>query len=262
MLIDSHCHIDFPELSVQEAALLDNMREAKVTHALCVSVNLHDWPRVHGLALRHPNLFASVGVHPDHEVGSVGVTEAELLERAREPRIVGIGETGLDYFRLTGDLEWQRERFRVHIGAAKQCRKPLIIHTRAASADTINIMREENASVAGGVMHCFTETWDVAKAALDLGFYISFSGIVSFKNAAELREVARQVPLERLLIETDSPYLAPVPHRGKLNQPAYVKHVAECIATIKSLPVEVIAEATTRNFFTLFSDAQDHQAGA
>lgn len=255
MFIDSHCHIDFPELAAQESTLLENMREAKVTHALCVSVNLRDWPRVHDLALRHRNLFASVGVHPDHDVGSVGITEAELLERAGQPRIVAIGETGLDYYRLSGDLEWQRERFRVHIRAAKQCRTPLIIHTRSASADTVTIMRDEDAGIAGGVMHCFTETWEVAKAALDLGFYISFSGIVSFKNAAELREVVRQVPLDRLLIETDSPYLAPIPHRGKMNQPAYVKHVAECVATIKDLPLEVIAETTTRNFFTLFSKA-------
>ncbi len=256
MLIDSHCHIDFPELAAQEASLLENMREARVTHALCVSVNLSDWPRVYALATRHPNLFASVGVHPDHDEGDVGVTESELLERAKQPRIVAIGETGLDYYRLTGDLDWQRERFRTHIRAANKCRKPLIIHTRAAAADTIALMREGEAGIAGGVMHCFTETWDVAKAALDLGFYISFSGIVSFKNAADLREVARQVPLDRLLVETDSPYLAPIPHRGKLNQPAYVKYVAECIGTIKNLPLETIAETTTRNFFTLFADAK------
>jgi TatD DNase family protein len=256
MFIDSHCHIDFPELAAQEASLLENMRDAKVSHALCVSVNLVDWPRVHALATRHPNLFASVGVHPDHDEGNVGITEAELLDRAAHPRIVAIGETGLDYFRLTGDLEWQRERFRTHIRAAKKCRMPLIIHTRAAAADTISLMREGEAGVAGGVMHCFTETWDVAKAALDLGFYISFSGIVSFKNAADLREVAREVPLDRLLIETDSPYLAPIPHRGKMNQPAYVKHVAECIAKIKNLPLETIAEITTNNFFTLFARAK------
>ena len=256
MFVDSHCHIDFPELAAQEAKLLENMRESNVTHALCVSVNLADWPRVLSLASRHQNLFASVGVHPDHNAGSVDVTEADLLDRAKQSRIVAIGETGLDYYRLTGDLNWQRERFRIHIRAAKNCRKPLIIHTRAAAEDTIAIMAEEGAGSAGGVMHCFTETWEVAKAALEMGFYISFSGIVSFKNAQALRDVARQVPLERLLIETDSPYLAPIPHRGKMNQPAYVKHVAECVAAIKGLAVEVIAETTTRNFFTLFSDAK------
>lgn len=256
MFIDSHCHIDFPELAEQEALLLENMREAKVSHALCVSVNLQDWPRVQALAVRHDNLFASVGVHPDHESSALAVTEADLLSRAEQPRVVAIGETGLDYFRLTGDLTWQRERFRTHIRAAKTCNKPLIIHTRAAAADTIAIMTEENAGVAGGVMHCFTESWAVAKAALDQGFYISFSGIITFKNAADLREVVRQVPLEKLLIETDSPYLAPVPHRGKMNQPAFVKHVAECVSSIKNVSLETIAETTSNNFFTLFQDAR------
>ena len=256
MFVDSHCHIDFPEFAAQQQALLENMQEAKVTHALCVSVNLVDWPRVHALAIAHDNLFASVGVHPDHSPDDEALTQAELLSRAAMPRVVAIGETGLDYFRLAGDLSWQRERFRTHIGAAKACAKPLIIHTRAAAADTISIMTEDDAGAAGGVMHCFTETWDVAKAALDLGFYISFSGIITFKNANDLREVVRQVPLDRLLIETDSPYLAPVPHRGKTNQPAYVKHVAECVSSIKNVSVEAIAEATTENFFTLFRDAR------
>ena len=254
MFVDSHCHIDFPEL-VAQPSLFENMREAKVTHALCVSVNLADWPRVHGLATSHDNLFASVGVHPDHAPDTDGVTQAELLTRAAMPRVVAIGETGLDYYRLTGDLSWQRERFRIHIGAAKVCAKPLIIHTRAAAADTIAIMADEDAGSVGGVMHCFTETWDVAKAALDLGFYISFSGIITFKNTGDLREVVRQVPLDRLLIETDSPYLAPMPHRGKMNQPAYVKHVAECVSTIKNMPLDAIAHATSKNFFTLFRDA-------
>ena len=256
MFIDSHCHIDFDEFAEQENSLLENMRESKVTHALCVSVNLHDWPRVHGLALRHDNLFASAGVHPDHEPDADEVTEADLSALAAKPRVVAIGETGLDYYRLTGDLEWQRQRFRTHIRAAKACAKPLIIHTRSAAADTIATMMQEDAGRVGGVMHCFTESWAVAKAALDLGFYISFSGIVTFKSAADLREVVRQVPLERMLIETDSPYLAPVPHRGKTNQPAYVKYVAECVGAIKNLPVEHIAEATTKNFFALFKDAR------
>ena len=256
MFIDSHCHIDFHEFDEQEAALLENMREAKVSHALCVSVNLQDWPRVHALVARHDNLYASVGVHPDHETSTLDVTEADLLTRAEQPRVVAIGETGLDYFRLTGDLTWQRDRFRTHIRAAKTCNKPLIIHTRAAADDTIAIMAEENAGAAGGVMHCFTESWAVAKAALDQGFYISFSGIITFKNAVDLREVVRQVPLEKLLIETDSPYLAPVPHRGKMNQPAFVKHVAECVSSIKNVSVETIAETTSHNFFTLFRDAR------
>ena len=255
MFIDSHCHIDFPELAEQEEAMLENMRESQVTHALCVSVNLKDWQRVHALAARHDNLFASVGVHPDHPAETTEVSEMDLLTRAERPRVVAIGETGLDYYRATGDLEWQRDRFRTHIRAAKTCVKPLIIHTRAAAGDTIAIMAEEDAGAVGGVMHCFTESWEVAKAALDLGFYISFSGIITFKNASDIREVVRQVPLERLLIETDSPYLAPVPHRGKLNQPAYVKHVAECVSAIKNVPVEVIAEMTSRNFFLLFRDA-------
>lgn len=257
MFVDSHCHIDFPELSENIEALLANMRAACVTHALCVSVNLADWPRVLGLAESHSNLFASVGVHPDQPVDEREPSESDLVRRADHPRIVAIGETGLDYYRLTGDLSWQRDRFRTHIRAARTCRKPLIVHTRAAAEDTVAIMREEHAGNAGGVMHCFTETWDVARAALDLGFYISFSGIITFKNAADLREVVRQVPLEQMLIETDSPYLAPVPYRGKTNQPAYVKHVAECVSQIKNVPVELVAKTTTENFFKLFSGAEN-----
>ena len=256
MFIDSHCHIDFPELSDNMEQLLGNMRDAQVTHALCVSVNLTDWPRVLDLAEKHSNLFASVGVHPDQPVDETEPHEQDLIRRADHPRIVAIGETGLDYYRLVGDLTWQRNRFRTHIRAARSCGKPLIIHTRAASEDTVTIMGEEKAGDAGGVMHCFTETWDVARAALDLGFYISFSGIITFKNAADLREVVRQVPLEQLLIETDSPYLAPVPYRGKTNQPAYVKHVADCVSQIKNVPLEVVAKTTTENFFRLFSNAK------
>ncbi len=256
MFIDSHCHIDFPELSENMDQLLGNMRDAQVTHALCVSVNLADWPRVLSLAESHTNLFASVGVHPDQPVDETEPSEQDLIRRADHPRIVAIGETGLDYYRLTGDLTWQRDRFRTHIRAARSCGKPLIIHTRAASEDTVAIMREENAGQAGGVMHCFTETWEVARAALDLGFYISFSGIITFKNAADLREVVRQAPLDQMLIETDSPYLAPVPYRGKTNQPSYVKHVAECVSQIKNVPLEVVAKTTTENFFKLFSHAK------
>jgi TatD DNase family protein len=256
MFIDSHCHIDFPELSENIEQILGNMRDALVSHALCVSVNLTDWPRVLKLAQSHRNLFASVGVHPDHAVDELEPSEHDLIQRADHPRVVAIGETGLDYYRLSGDLGWQRDRFRTHIRAARACAKPLIIHTRSAAADTVTIMREESAGSAGGVMHCFTESWDVARAALDLGFYISFSGIITFKNAADLREVVKQVPLEQLLIETDSPYLAPIPYRGKTNQPAYVKHVAECVSQIKNVPLEIVANATTKNFFALFRSAQ------
>jgi TatD DNase family protein len=253
MFVDSHCHLDFPELSAQLDTLLANMAANQVTHAMCISVNRTDWPRVVALAEQHVNLYATVGVHPDHDGGTEAeVDEAYLLTRAQHPRVLAIGETGLDYYRLTGDLEWQRQRFRTHIRAARACGKPLVIHTRAACADTLRIMREENASQARGVMHCFTETWEVARAAIDMGFYISFSGIVSFKSAQDLRVVAQQVPLDRMLIETDSPYLAPAPFRGKVNQPAYVKHVAEALAQVKGVTVDEIAAASTRNFFELF----------
>jgi TatD DNase family protein len=251
MLVDSHCHLDFPELTARLDSILALMRENEVTHALCVSVTLEDFPKVKALAEKHAHLFASVGVHPDYEDLPV-VTADQLADLADHPKVVAIGETGLDYYRLTGDLEWQRERFRTHIRAARQCTKPLIVHTRAAAEDTIRIMREEGAEQSGGVMHCFTESWEVARAALDLGFYISFSGIVTFKNAAALKEVAKKVPLDRVLVETDSPYLAPVPYRGKTNEPGLVKHVAEEVARLKGLSFEQIASATSNNFFNLF----------
>lgn len=254
MFVDSHCHLDFPELIEQIDALLDRMRSQQVGHALCVSVNLDDFPAVLSLAERDPRLFASVGVHPDYP-DVVEPTVAQLVAMAAHPRIVAIGETGLDYFRLKGELEWQRERFRVHIRASRACGKPLIIHTRAASADTLRLMREEGAEAAGGVMHCFTEDWATASAAIDLGFMISFSGIVTFKSAADLREVAAKVPEDRLLIETDSPYLAPVPHRGKTNEPSFVPQVARCLAEVRGVPLERIAQATTDNFFRLFGTA-------
>ncbi len=225
MFIDSHCHLDFPELADRLPDLLAHMAANQVTHALCVSVDLPDFPKVRALAEKHTNLFASVGVHPDYQ-DTPEPSVAELVELANHPRIVAIGETGLDYFRLKGDLEWQRMRFRTHIRAAREAGKPLIIHTREAAADTLKIMREEGAAEAGGVMHCFTESWEVAEQAMEMGFYISFSGIVTFKNAIALKEVARRVPLARMLIETDSPYLAPVPFRGKTNEPALVKQVA------------------------------------
>jgi TatD DNase family protein len=226
------------------------MRANGVTHALCISVELPKFPKVLALAEAHENFFASVGVHPDHEAEAVET--ARLVELAAHPKVVAIGETGLDYHRLSGDLEWQRERFRTHIRAARKCRKPLVIHTRDAAEDTLRIMREEGAGEVGGVMHCFTETQEVADGALALGFYISFSGIVTFKNATQLKEVARRVPLERLLVETDSPYLAPVPHRGKTNRPGLVRHVAEEVARLRGIAFEDLAEATTRNFFRLF----------
>ena len=254
MFVDSHCHINFPELCGRMPEMQALMATNHVGHALCASVNLADLPSVLELASSWPNVFASVGVHPDYE-HTEEPSVARLVELAMHPRVVAIGETGLDYFRLAGDLEWQRERFRIHIRAARETSNPLIIHTRASADDTIRIMREEGADRAGGVMHCFTESMPVALAALDLGFYISFSGIVTFKNARELKEVARMVPLERMLIETDSPYLAPVPHRGRVNEPGFVVHVAEEIARLKGVAIETIARETTGNFFRLFPRA-------
>jgi TatD DNase family protein len=258
MFVDSHCHLDFPEFAAEIPALLDAMAAASVTHALCISVNLPDWPAVHALAVGHRNLYATVGVHPDYE-DTPEPTVDDLVAMSERPKVVAIGETGLDYYRLEGDLEWQRARFRTHIRAARRAGKPLVIHTRAAGDDTLAIMREEGAGDAGGVMHCFTETWEVARAALDLGFHISFSGIVTFKNALALKEVARRVPRDRMLIETDSPYLAPVPHRGKRNQPAFVPHVAQEIARLTGVPVESIAHETSANFFRLFR-IEPHEA--
>ena len=259
MFIDSHCHIDFPELAALMPELRAKMEENRVTHALCVSVDLPDFPRVLALAEEYPNIFASVGVHPDYE-DTPEPTVEQLVELSNHPKIVAIGETGLDYYRLTGDLEWQRERFRTHIRASRETRKPLIIHTRAASEDTIRIMREEGAGTAdggvAGVMHCFTESLEVAQASMEQGFYISFSGIVTFKSAKELQAVALAVPLERMLIETDSPYLAPVPYRGRMNEPGYVAHVAEFIANLKGVSVEEVAERTSANFFELFQGAR------
>jgi TatD DNase family protein len=260
MYTDSHCHLNFPELRDDLPRIREAMEQAQVTRALCICTTLEEFDAVHALALRHDNFWATVGVHPDSE----GVTEPtlhDLLTRARLPRVVGIGETGLDYYRLgertVADMEWQRLRFRTHIRAARQLHKPLVIHTRSASADTLGILREEgedgSPGSAGGVFHCFTETAEVARAALDLGFYISFSGIITFRNAEDLRAVARFVPLDRMLIETDSPYLAPVPHRGKTNNPSYVPFVAQQIAQLRQCPVETIAALTSRNFERLFT---------
>lgn len=251
MFIDSHCHLDFPDLSKDLDGILANMRANEVTHALCVSVELVTFPRVLELAVQHENLYASVGVHPDYEL-EAEPTQAEIVKLAQHPKVIAIGETGLDYYRLTGDLEWQRDRFRTHIRAARECDKPLIIHTRSAAADTLRIMAEEEAGKAGGVMHCFTENLEVAQAAIKLGFHISFSGILTFKNATLIKEVATSIPLDKILIETDSPYLAPTPYRGKTNQPAYVKHVAEEIAKLRGISLEEVGMATTRNFNRLF----------
>jgi len=251
MLVDSHCHLNFPELAGRIDEALALMRDNRVSHALCVSVTLQEFPQVRALAERFPQIYASVGVHPDYPDVPV-VTEEELVSLADHPKIVAIGETGLDYFRIKEDSEWQRDRFRTHIRAAHRSRKPLIIHTREAAADTLRIMREERAGEVGGVMHCFTESWEVAQGAMDLGFYISFSGIVTFKNAVGLKDVARRVPLERMLIETDAPYLAPVPFRGKTNEPGLVKYVAEEIARLRDIPLDQVATATTSNFFRLF----------
>lgn len=259
MYIDSHCHINFPELAARLPEIFGKMAENQVTHALCVSVNLPDFPQVLALAEQHAHVFASVGVHPDYE-DTPEPSVAQLTALADHAKIVAIGETGLDYFRLQGDLEWQRERFRTHIRAARATGKPLIIHTRSASADTIRIMQEEGAGTdaggPGGVMHCFTESLEVAEAAMAMGFFISFSGIVTFKSARDLQDVARAVPLSHMLIETDSPYLAPVPHRGKMNEPGLVRHVAEYIATLKGIPTDEVAAATTANFFRLFKILQ------
>ncbi len=260
MYTDSHCHLSFPELRADLPRIREAMAQAGVSRALCICTTLEEFEDVHGLALAHDNFWSTVGVHPDNE----GVTEPtldDLLSRGRLPRVVGVGETGLDYYRLgersVADMAWQRERFRVHIRAARQLAKPLVIHTRSASDDTLAILREEgedgSASAAGGVFHCFTETMAVARAALDLGFYISFSGILTFKNAQDLRDVARFVPMDRMLIETDSPYLAPVPYRGKTNNPSYVTHVARQIAELRQCTEHAVADQTSRNFERLFS---------
>ena len=256
MFIDSHCHLDFSEFQSRLPEVLANMKASKVNHALCVSVDLPDFPNVLKLAQEHPHLYASVGVHPDYEDTPEPSLEFLVETASKHPKIIAIGETGLDYYRM-GDrsyesLEWQRNRFRTHIRASLASRKPLIIHTRSASADTIKILKEEGAERIGGVMHCFTESYEVAKAAMDMGFFISFSGIVTFKSAKDLQETCKQVPLDRMLIETDSPYLAPIPYRGKINEPAWVSKVGEFIADLKGVPIETLATSTSNNFFECF----------
>lgn len=252
MFVDSHCHLDFPDLALNIERVLANMHANDVGYGLCIGVNLRDFANVLAVAESHDNLYATVGIHPDYE-DEVPTSVEELVQLAQHPKIIGIGETGLDYYRLKGDLEWQRERFRTHIRAAIKAEKPLVIHTREAAADTLKIMQEENADQVGGVMHCFTETWEVAQAAMEMGFYISFSGIVTFRNASSIKALAQKVPLDRMLIETDSPYLAPVPFRGKTNQPAYVRYVAEEIASLRGISVDEVGAVTTANFFRLFN---------
>ena len=255
MYVDSHCHLSFPELSQRIDTIRAEMASARVDRVLCICTTLEEFDQVHALAMRYDNFWCSAGVHPDNE----GVREPsvdDLVELAAKPRVVAIGETGLDYYRLNGrsvaEMEWQRRRFRVHIEAARRCDLPLVVHTRSAADDTLRTLRDAGPLPAGGVFHCFTETGAVARAALDLGLHISFSGILTFKTASDLRDVARFVPLDRCLIETDSPYLAPVPHRGKTNSPAYVPFVAHQLAQLKGLSTEDIAKATTENFNCLF----------
>lgn len=255
MWVDSHCHLSFEGLRDRLSDVLTHMAHAQVQSALCVCTTMEEFPEVLALAHQSPKLWASVGVHPDTE-GQAEPTLRDLVERSADPKVRAIGETGLDYFRLNGrsvaDMAWQRERYATHIEAAHQTGLPLIIHTRSAAQDTLAILKEAGRGQVRGVFHCFTETAEVARAALDLGFYISFSGILTFKNAADLREVARWVPLDRCLVETDSPYLAPVPHRGKTNQPAFVAHVGEALAAIKGLAPDEVASVTTQNFEELF----------
>jgi TatD DNase family protein len=255
MLVDSHCHLDFPDLANRMPDVLQRMQENQVDLAVCIGVNLEDFPQVLALAEQHAQLYATVGVHPEY-TDVEEPDEERLLTLAAHPKVIAIGETGLDYYWQKDKPEWQRERFRTHIRAAKRCGKPLVVHTRDSAEDTLRVLQEEGAEAVGGVMHCFTENWDIAQLALDLGFYLSFSGIVTFKNAAIVKEVAQKCPLERLLVETDSPYLAPAPYRGKPNEPAYVRYVAEEIARLRSLPVDAVHQATTDNFFSLFKHAK------
>lgn len=262
ILVDSHCHIDFPELHENLIAVLDRANAAGVGYLLCVSVNLEDLKNIVEISHSYSHVFATAGVHPNHDQGILdSPTYLELREAAGDPVVVAVGETGLDYYRSEGDLEWQLDRFRRHIAVSREVGKPLIVHTRRANHDTISIMREEGASDAGGVMHCFSEDWPTAKAALDLGFYVSISGIVTFKNADTVREVARNVPSDRLLVETDAPYLAPVPHRGHTNEPAFVADTARFLAELRGVDLETLAQQTTDNFFDLFPLATRIMAG-
>jgi TatD DNase family protein len=255
MFVDSHCHLDRVALDHYEndfKRFVSTTIDSGIGHMLCVSIDLESWPSMVSLVEPYPQISISVGVHPNDR-DRRDPSPVELVELAQHPKVVAIGETGLDYFHGTGELDWQRDRFRQHIEAAKQAEMPLIIHTRNAKSDTLSIMQSEGADQVGGVMHCFTEDWSMAEQAIEMGFYISFSGIITFKNAADLREVVQQIPIERLLIETDSPYLAPVPYRGKPNQPLYVRQVAECVAELKNLSVEEVARTTADNYYQCFA---------
>ncbi len=254
MYIDSHAHIDFDDLASQGDALFERMQAARVSHVVCIGVSLENFPRVLAVAQARDNVFATVGVHPEHTEGEEPDV-ARLLALAADPKVIAIGETGLDYYWHKDQPEWQRERFRVHIRAARGAGLPLVIHTRDSAADVLRILEEEGAGEVGGVMHCFTETLAVAEAAIALGFHISFSGILTFKNATQIKEVAASIPLDRILIETDSPYLAPVPYRGKLNEPSYVPHVAAEIARLRGIPLETVEQATAINFRRCFPRA-------
>lgn len=255
MLVDSHCHLDFPDLANRMPDVLQRMQENQVDLAVCIGVNLEDFPKVLALAEQFSQLYATVGVHPEY-TDVEEPDEDRLLALAAHPKVIAIGETGLDYYWQKDQPEWQRDRFRTHIRAAKRCGKPLVVHTRDSAADTLRVLKEEGADVVGGVMHCFTENWDIARLALDLGFYLSFSGIVTFKNATIVKDVAQKCPLDRLLVETDSPYLAPAPYRGKPNEPAYVRYVAEEIARLRGLSVDAVHQVTSDNFFSLFKGAK------
>jgi TatD DNase family protein len=255
MLVDSHCHLDFPDLANRLPEVLQHMQDNQVGLAVCIGVNLEDFPKVLALAENEPRLYATVGVHPEY-TDVEEPDENRLVALASHPKVIAIGETGLDYYWQKDKPEWQRDRFRTHIRAARRAGKPLVVHTRDSAVDTLRVLKEEGADTVGGVMHCFTENWEIASLALDLGFYLSFSGIVTFKNAAIVKEVASKCPLDRLLVETDSPYLAPAPYRGKPNEPAYVRYVAEEIARLRSMEVEAIHQATTDNFFSLFTHAK------
>ncbi len=260
MLVDSHCHINFDGLIERLPEVMDNARANAVSHMLAIAVDLPNFPQVRALAETYPHVFCTVGVHPNTELDATCEPSAsQLMQLAEHPRVVGIGETGLDYYRSTGDLAWQHARFSQHISAACQTDLPLIVHTRAAAADTLAILRDTGAR---GVIHCFSEDWAFAQGALDLGFYLSFSGIVTFKSASAIQEVARKAPIDRILVETDAPYLAPVPYRGKTNEPAYVRHTAEFVAQLRGIPLSELAERTTENFFKLFSRAHEQRADA
>ena len=255
MLIDSHCHLNFDSLLEELPDVLQRAKDAGVSHMLCISCTMDDYPTIRSISDAHDNIFASVGVHPCYTDVPEPTIE-ELIEHAKDDGVVAVGETGLDYMRIEGDMDWQRERFRRHIEAAAAVDKPLIIHTRSAADDTIAMLRDHNAQRSGAVMHCFAEDWSIAEQALEMGFYISLSGIVTFKSAKAVQEVAQKTPLDRLLVETDSPYLAPVPFRGKRNEPSYVRHTAQFVADLRGMPLEELATATTENFFRLFKHAK------